>query len=312
MRSFPHFAILATLLIFGLEFTLSDQNVYLLYTGPNNALYESLGTYQENGEGYAQVANTYLAYGPTAVYLWGAYFIVFHPGNNGGTLWANLYGYEYGPWVGDTQISIPNRNQAGVGAAFLGDTLYVIYQEVGGNLWYLTTTNAVDFSAATQIPGAGGSETPFAIEFNSKLYVFYQGAGYDGGINYISFDGTSWSGQSTVPNTGTSESPSGVVVTVRGVQQIYLFHQGSGANGQLWLNVFDGSTWHGDQQQTYITEPIASNSGPAVTFANNVINLFYVGRNGWVYWAVLAANGTTAVTQLDIVGATGQPSAIPY
>ena len=40
-----------------------------------------------------------------------------------------------------------------------------------------------------------------------------------------------------------SESPSAVLDGA-----LYVFHQGSGEDGQLWYNTFDGQTWLGDRQ----------------------------------------------------------------
>src|SRR3954464_9034512 len=85
------------------------------------------------------------------------------------------------------------------------------------------------------------------------LQVFHQGQG-DGvtGDGWLwmtkSEDGTNWAGDTRVPNTGLSGGPGAVVFNEKG----YVFHEGRNngriLQGQLWVNVFDGTKWVGDTQ----------------------------------------------------------------
>ena len=86
------------------------------------------------------------------------------------------------------------------------------------------------------------SESPSAVVYNGKLYVFHQGPG-DGHLWYSVFDGTSWSTDSQIQPLGMSGSPSAVVWK----GGITVFHQGANNNGQLLYTYSpNGINWGGD------------------------------------------------------------------
>jgi hypothetical protein len=157
-------------------------------------------------------------------------------------------------WVGDQ--CVPAASIYGSPSAVLysipgsDPKIYLVHQGKGkaygsgdGLLWYNVLTGA-DWSGAKPVPGSGITDSPSAVVFRNKLYVFHQAHSELGTLWYNVFGGDTWSGDTKVPNTGMSASPSATIFN----DKIYVFHQGGGLNGQLWYNVFDGSGWAGDAQ----------------------------------------------------------------
>jgi hypothetical protein len=129
------------------------------------------------------------------------------------------------------------------------------------------------------------SAAPSAVYYNGKLYVFHQGESNDGQLWYTTFDGTTWSGDTKVPNVGMSAAPSAVAYN----GQIYVFHQGVANDGQLWYTVYNGSNWI--MPDTQIQNLGLSGSPSAVDFGGG-ISLFHQGEgnNGQV-WYTSAGDG---------------------
>jgi hypothetical protein len=109
----------------------------------------------------------------------------------------------------------------------------------------------------------------------ANLYVFHQGSGNDQQLWYSVFDGTSWRGETQVPNLGMSESPS--AVAWKG--GISVFHQGSDNDGQLWYAYSgDGYNWGTTQTDTQVPVPNLQMSGsPSVVEYNGLLYVFFQG-----------------------------------
>ena len=175
---------------------------------------------------------------------------VFHQGSgNDGQLWYTSYTNRIG-WAGDQQV--PNVGMSGSPAvAVFNRLLYVFHQGSGndGQLWY-TSYNGSSWAGDQQVPNVGMSGSPAVAVFHNLLYVFHQGSGNDGQLWYTSYNGSSWTGDQQVPNTGMSGSPALAVygVNLAHNDTLYVFHQGSGNDGQLWCNSYTGISWTGDRQ----------------------------------------------------------------
>jgi len=151
------------------------------------------------------------------------------------------------------------------------------------------------------------SESPSAIYYNNKLYVFHQGSGEDGQLWYSTYNGSAWGGDTQVQNVGMSAAPS--VVYYNG--QLYVFHQGESNDGQLWYTVYNGSNWI--MPDTQIQNLGLSGSPSAVDFGSG-ISLFHqgAGNNGQV-WYTSAGDGTDwgkdTLVPLN-VGISASPSSV--
>ncbi|MFK4720539.1 hypothetical protein ABIE89_001639 [Bradyrhizobium niftali] len=176
---------------------------------------------------------------------------VFHQGyGNNQELWHNVRTPD-GAWLGDQRV--PNtRLSYSPSPVVYGNKIFVFHQgchplfgENRGSLWYDVCDQSGTWAGDVQVPDTQLLESPSAVVYNNKIYVFHQGVGSNSGSLWFDvFDGISWAGDKPVPSAaGISASPSAVVFD----NKIYVFHQGPGDNGQLWYNVFDGTTmgWTG-------------------------------------------------------------------
>lgn len=177
------------------------------------------------------------------------------------------------------------------GAAVFGDCLWMFYRDNTNALFAITSADGSNWSPPLNVFGTITGiiqNNPWAVTFNSRLYVFYQGDGADSGyLCYTSTgDGNTWNASARVPNTGTTGSSSnciamstspGAAVFVPsptlppfGVWQtddgstwsltpnisspslegnLYVFHQGENNNQQIRYNVMDtAGNWQGDTQ----------------------------------------------------------------
>jgi hypothetical protein len=138
--------------------------------------------------------------------------IVAHQGlGNDGQLWAtSVNGAKQ---TGDQQV--PNTGMSGSPALLvLGDILYFFHQGFGndGQLWCNSNDGYHGWTGDQQVPNTGMSESPAAAVYGGgwgagQLWVCHQGPGNDGQLWLNSYNGSSWTGDRQVPNTGMSGSP---------------------------------------------------------------------------------------------------------
>jgi hypothetical protein len=135
----------------------------------------------------------------------------------------------------------------------------------------------------TQVPDCALSDSPSAVVFKDKLYVFYQGSGDSGDLWYNSFYADKWAPSDTkVPISKLSSAPSVAVWN----DKIYVFHQGAGDSGNLWYNAYDGNSWDGEKQ---VDGSRLSSSPAAVVFGGKLF-VFHQGsgNNGDLRYNVLS------------------------
>jgi hypothetical protein len=244
---------------------------------------------------------------PDAIY-------VFHRGPfTVGKLWYKVF--KGTKWTGDiTQIEQTDIS-ASPSAVVFNSTIYVL-KELSGQLSY----NVFDGLswAGEQNVGVTILESPGAVVYfnpflsKNMIYVFHQGGGAGGRLDYTAFDGTLWETDTPVPNTGMSGSPSAVVYNGK----IYVFHKGQGStNEHLWFNTFDGSNWGGDQQ---VPGLLMSESPSAclhydTTVSKWKIYVFHQGSGGGTLWYT-SFDGSVWATdrQVTINGISASPSAVSY
>src|SRR5271168_1499338 len=116
-----------------------------------------------------------------------------------------------------------------------------------GQLWG-SYYDGANWSADSQIvQNLGMTGSPSAVPWLGGIAVFHQGYADNGQLWYTySQDGQQWGGDTPwgggspgfpVQDLGMSESPSAVVYN----GLLYVFHQGSSDNGQLWYSYYDGA-----------------------------------------------------------------------
>ena len=101
-----------------------------------------------------------------------------------------------------------------------------------------------------------------------------------------------------------SASPSAVVVN----GLLYVFHQGSGDDGQLWYNTsFDGQTWVGDQQ----VPGTGMSEGPSAVL-DGVLYVFHQGsgEDGQLWYNTFDGETWLGDRQVQNTGMSAGPSAV--
>jgi hypothetical protein len=84
--------------------------------------------------------------------------------------------------------------------------------------------------------GVGITDSPSAVVFRDKLYVFHQGLTGDTNLWYSVWDGANWAPDEQLNKVVLTNSPSAVVFN----DQLYVFHQDQQTHGYLWFSVFEG------------------------------------------------------------------------
>jgi hypothetical protein len=104
------------------------------------------------------------------------------------------------------------------------------------------------------------------------LYTFHEGAGNDGQLGYLVFDGTNWTEDRQIQPLGMSGSPSAVLWK----SGITVFHQGSANNGELWYTYSsDGVNWGTD---TLVPVPnLRISESPSAVGYNGLLYVFFQG-----------------------------------
>ena len=193
--------------------------LYLFHQGSGNdgQLWYNSNDGYHGWSGDQHVPNTGMSESPAAaVYPGSGSFApyVFHQGpGNDGQLWYTRH--DGSSWTGDQQV--PNVGMSGSPAvAVYGGgpgLLYVFHQGSGndGQLWY-TRHDGSSWTGDQQVPNTGMSESPTAAVYGGgwgagQLWVCHQGPGNDGQLWLNSYNGSSWTGDQQVPNTGMSGSP---------------------------------------------------------------------------------------------------------
>ena len=146
------------------------------------------------------------------------------------------------------------------------------------------------------------SESPSAVVYNNRLHCFHQGGSISGAqtVSGNVFDGTwnTWAGDTQVPNVVMSLSP--VVYD----SSIYCFHQPGSNNGQLWYDVFNGSSWAGNVQ---VSDVVMSSSPGAVVR----VYCFHQGggsNNGKLWLYIFDGDSWYADTLLGGIRSSESPS----
>jgi hypothetical protein len=182
-----------------------------------------------------------------------------------------------------------------------GKLLYEVYD---GVTWGANTVGDVMMS-----------QSPSAVIWNGRIHVFYQGvdiggsASGNGTLHFMYFDGTNWQPDQQVPNVGMSESPSAVEYD----GYLFVFHQGSGEDGQLWYSTYvPGSGWQPDTQ----VPNVGMSGSPSAVVYDGYLFVFHQGayQNGQLWYSTyVPGSGWQPDTQVpNVVGMSESPSAVVW
>jgi len=117
-------------------------------------------------------------------------------------------------------------------------------------------------------------------------------------------NGSSQGADRLVPSTGMSSSPS----AVNFASLLYCFHQGSGDNGELWYNTFDGNNWAGDQ----LVPNTGMSESPAAVVFNGKLYCFHQGSgdNGELWYNTFDGNNWAGDQLVPNTGMSESPGVV--
>lgn len=201
-------------------------------------------------------------------------------------------------------------------ATVLNNVLYCFANPAaeGSNaaLVYATSSNGSTWSGNNTVPGANISGSVSATTFEGKIYVFHEGADFNGQLWCSIFDGTNWSPDAQINNLSVTENTSMAVYN----GQLYCFTQDYNNTGVVSYSVFIDEVW---SWATRLNKVSMSNTPSAVVFSpNNTLYLFYKGpgNNLGLYYSILSGEGGWSESQSYAAGTNAQmwdsPSAIQY
>jgi hypothetical protein len=248
------------------------DKVYVFHQGQSDSGWLWMNVFDgKNWAGDAPVHNTGIGNSPSAVVFRDKLY-VFHRGQFE-DVWLYVNVFDGTNWAGDAVVYNTGM-EGGPSAVVFHDKIYVFHQgrqtqtSFAPGWLYVNVFDGTNWSGDAQVPNTGLSQSPSAVVFNDKLYVFHQGQGQTPASKWLWWnnavmvrDVLVWAGDAQVPNTGMFGNPS--AVTFDG--KLYVFHQGQGiaaagvGDGWLWMNVFDGKNWSGDAQ---VPNTGLANDGP--------------------------------------------------
>lgn len=241
-----------------------------------------------------QVGPLLLSNSPSVVAYDGLFYCLTQDPNSSGELWfsrsMNVTAWSVNVCIAGDGSTSGVMSQSPAGVVF-DDWLYAFYQTGGadatGMLAYCRTSGAgwarANLYYNSYAPGTTYmSNTPSAVAFDDKIYVFYQGSGGNGQLWYSALGSSLLSGSDEygipmvqVPGVSMSQSPAAVVFD----GTLYVFYQGGGNNQTIeYCSSTDGSNWTVGASSkdlsgsdTYYSET----TSPAAVVFNGKIYLFY-------------------------------------
>jgi hypothetical protein len=230
-------------------------------------------TYSSDGKNWGNpktdaivpVSGLLMSNSPSVVEYNGHLYTFFQGGNRyQGQLWYVTF--DGTNWV---EYAIQNLGISGSPSAALwkgGISVFHQGSSNDGRLWYTYSSDGKNWGnpktdAIVPVSGLQMSGSPSVVEYNGRLYIFFQGGNqYQGQLWYVTFDGTNWA-ERQIPNLGMSGSPSAAVWK----GGITVFHQGSSNDGQLWYTYSsDGNNWGTTQTDAQVQGRIISASPSCV------------------------------------------------
>jgi hypothetical protein len=182
--------------------------------------------------------------------------------------------------------------------------IYVFYADGSGNLVYSLHNGTTWTTGATSIGNTRLANSPTAVVYNGKLWLFFQSASQNGQIWWTTFDGQRWSAASTVPSAlgiDASASP-GAIVAWNGLYVLF-----KARNGALAYCFWNGSSW----SQTDQTIPDTDCTDAPAGFVDGLSGLwvFHQGHNfnGQLWYNRFGSKGWVGDQRLANTGMSGRP-----
>lgn len=148
-------------------------------------------------------------------------------------------------------------------------------------------------------PFGGTTDAPRFAAFGNKVWSVWKGSG-DDHIWYATYNGHVWSGQSTIPNVGTSRSPA--IAEHNGI--LYAAWRGVGKDAGIWYATNSGSGWSG---QTKVPG-VGTSEGPAMCSFAGKLWLAWKGSGDDGIWFTTFDKSWRSQSRVSGVGTSNGPA----
>ncbi|NMO18150.1 exo-alpha-sialidase [Pyxidicoccus fallax] len=236
------------------------EKLYCLRQGRNDSGWVWCASY--DGTNWSQDAlipnssNAYGTSGPSALAVFrGKLYCVREGRDDSGWVWCATFNGT--TWSNDQLISTSGGTLGTSGAPALvvyQNKLYCIRagRSDSGWVWCTSTTDGVTWTKDTPIPNSsdayGTTGTPGLATYRGLLYCARQGRDGSGWVWCATFDGTTWSKDQLIPNSGDAYGVSGSPALVVYNDRLYCIRESRSDKGWLWMGTFDGTTWSTDRR----------------------------------------------------------------
>jgi chitinase len=238
----------------------NDGQLWRTFSSDGNAW----GTTQTN----VRVQGVGMSGSPSAVVYNGSLYVFYQGLNNSGGLWYTVSGDSIN-WT--QHAPVPNLGMSGSPSAAVwkgGITVFHQGSGNGGQLWYTYSGDGNNWGnpktdSIVPVSGLQMSGSPSVVEYNGRLYTFFQGGNqYQGQLWYVTYDGTNWA-EYKIQNLGMSGSPCAALW--QGGNEV--FFQGANNDGQLWRTFSsDGNSWGTTQTNVQVMGVGMSGSPSCVVY----------------------------------------------
>lgn len=152
-------------------------------------------------------------------------------------------------------------------------------------LWSLNAIGQIEnYGFDETIPPGelGVTGTLHPIQYEDKLFLFFQGAGHHHQLEFRIKSGDQWSRYYNVPNTVIHGSPSPIVYK----DELFVFHTDGNDQARIEYNKLVDGKWTSD----HVLEGVKTTDSPSAVVYKNKIYVFHRGTNGALYYALYDGN----------------------
>lgn len=154
--------------------------------------------------------------------------------------WSTFDGTSWINWRGTDRYTA-----CGMSLTIFGGAVFMVYNGMRRDDGiYYTKFDGSTWPNPSQVPGiTGSSAEPSIAVWNdnsgTRLVLAWKGKDADETLWFSTFDGSTWSPQTRIPNAASSDGPA--LALFRG--EIYAAWKGPGEDARIWFSRYDGSQW---------------------------------------------------------------------
>jgi hypothetical protein len=178
------------------------------------------------------------------------------------------------------------------------------YQWSDNRLWWMSTSDGVNWSADTAFPQHRSESFPGVAVFRNRLYCVYRGGGSDRRLRVACTDGDNrWSNETLLP----AETESGVsAIVYQGL--LYAFYTSIITGKMYYLHSEDGQMWSAPKE----LPNVEARNAPALTTFGDRLLCMHFGNNDDYLWVTSTTNGKDWAKDKIVSNVKGFPAAAVF